>query len=196
MFTGLVQHVGKVTAIRPIGQGLRLAIDAGPVAERAEIGASVCVSGCCLTVVSRQGDLLEFDLGEETLRRTAFGSIRVGEGLNLEPSLRMGDELGGHFVTGHIDGLGKVVERADQTDSSLFKFSAEIRLLRQMASKGSVAVSGVSLTLIDVTDSYFSIMLIPHTLAMTTLGTLQIGDAVHLETDILAKYVARQLGRE
>jgi riboflavin synthase len=136
---------------------------------------------------------LEFQAGDETLRRTNLGRLKPGSGVNVEHSLCLGDQMGGHFVTGHIDGQGMLESRTDAGDWSTFWFRAPADLMRQMASKGSIAVDGVSLTLVDVEDERFSVMLIPHTLEHTTLGKLQPGDAVNLETDVLAKYVQRQL---
>ena len=168
-------------------------MDAGPIASGVRVGASICVSGCCLTVVRVSDDRLEFQAGPETLQRTKLGSLQVGEEVNLERSLKLGDELGGHWVTGHVDGLGRLVQRQDQDEWSTFWFEATKDLTAQMASKGSIAVDGVSLTLVDVEIDRFSVALIPHTLAVTTLAALRPDDRVNLETDILAKYVERQL---
>ncbi|MBX3434228.1 MAG: riboflavin synthase [Pirellulales bacterium] len=193
MFTGLVQSLAEVRSLERIGPGVRLVVADRDVSARTAIGGSVAVNGCCLTAVTIAGDELGFDAGEETLRRTNLGQLKPGDRVNLETSLRMGDELGGHLVTGHIDGVGAVAARHDDGQWCTMRFSAPGALLVQMASKGSVAVDGVSLTLVDVTDAEFSVALIPHTLAATTLGLRQIGDAVNLETDVLAKYVEKQL---
>src|SRR5262249_25621273 len=147
----------------------------------------------CLTVVAANRSRLSFQAGDETLRRTNLGGLNPGSKLNVERSLRFGDRLGGHFVTGHIDGLGTLDSRNDEGDWSTFRFQSPPELMRQMASKGSIAVDGVSLTLVDVKDSRFSVALIPHTISATTLGRLKPGDTVNLETDVLAKYVERQL---
>jgi riboflavin synthase len=159
------------------------------------VGDSVAVNGCCLTVVAASNGELAFDAGPETLRLTNLGRLRPDDPVNLEPSLRAGDPLGGHLVTGHIDGLGTVDVRLDDGEWCTMWFRAAGPLLRQMASKGSVTVDGVSLTLVAVEADRFSVALIPHTLASTTLGRLAVGDEVNLETDVLAKYVERQLGR-
>lgn len=193
MFTGLVQGFGEVRSVTPEGPGVRLVVQDAPTASRAAIGDSIAINGCCLTVVAIDGEQLAFEAGAETLRRTNLGQLRPGDRVNLEASLRMGDALGGHLVTGHIDGLGTVDSRTDDAAWCTMWFRTSPALLRQMASKGSVAVDGVSLTLVDVTDERFSVALIPHTLDATTLGQRRVGDEVNLETDVLAKYVERQL---
>jgi len=193
MFTGLVEHCLPLTAVldEPPGKRLVLAVPA----YRGEIamGESIALNGCCLTVVEINGDELHFQAGPETLERTNLGRLAAGCRVNIERSLRFGNRLGGHLVTGHVDGGGSVARREDVADWSTFYFNAPLNLLRQMASKGSIAVDGVSLTLIEVTDQHFTVQLIPHTLAVTTLGAKQVGDPVNLETDLLAKYVERQL---
>lgn len=195
MFTGLVQGLGEVVATTPDGPGVRLAVRESTIAGQAAIGDSIAINGCCLTVVAINADVASFEAGSETLRRTNLGRLRAGDRVNLEGSLRLGDALGGHLVTGHIDGLGTLVERIDDAAWCTMWFRAAADLLRQMASKGSVAVDGVSLTLVDVSNEQFSVALIPHTLAATTLGARRVGDEVNLETDVLAKYVEKQLGK-
>ena len=194
MFTGLVETLGIIESLAARPPGARLVVRAGSVAQGTQIGDSVAVNGCCLTVVEMQGEALAFDAGEETLSRTNLGRLVVGSAVNLERSLRAGDRLGGHFVTGHIDAVGKLAKRTDDADWSTFWFSMPEQLSRQMASKGSIAVDGVSLTLVEVANDRFSVALIPHTLRVTTLGRLVVGSDVNLETDILAKYVERQMG--
>lgn len=191
MFTGLVETTGEIIERREQPPGLRLVVRAPSIAERLKIGDSVSVSGCCLTLVETGPDEMHFDLGEETLRRTTLGALKVGSRVNLERSLAVGDPLGGHFVTGHVDGMGTLARREDVGEWSTFWFRAPQALMPQMASKGSIAVDGVSLTLVEVTDDQFSVALIPHTLSVTTLGQLAPGDSVNLETDVLAKYVER-----
>jgi riboflavin synthase len=193
MFTGLVQSLAELIAIKSVGPGVRLTLAEPNIATRASIGDSIAINGCCLTVVAIEGDRLSFDAGEETLSRTTLGSVKSGDRVNVESSLRMGDLLGGHLVSGHIDGVGIVDERQDDADWSKFWFRVSAQLTRQMASKGSVAVDGVSLTLVDVERERFSVALIPHTLQVTTLGRRQVSDRVNIETDLLAKYVERQL---
>ena len=193
MFTGLVEFLGTVVAVVPEPPGVRLVLEAGPIAADAALGDSVCVSGCCLSVVRIDGGRLEFQLGPETLARTTLGRLAAGGRVNLERSLRLSDRLGGHLVTGHVDGLGRLASRRDDGDWTTCRFSAAPGLLAQMASKGSVAIDGVSLTAVDVDATTFGVALIPHTLAATTLGPLAEGDAVNLETDLVFKYVARWL---
>ena len=191
MFTGLVQTLAKVVAIHPEPPGKRLSIQAPEIAAAAKIGDSIAVNGCCLTVIAIEGDLLSFEAGPETLSRTNLGELGAGSLVNLETSLAVGDKLGGHFVTGHIDGVGTVVDCRKDGDWTTLWFSFPLQLGCQLASKGSVAVDGVSLTLVAVEPERFSVQLIPHTLAVTTLGRRSIGDRVNLETDLLAKYVQK-----
>jgi riboflavin synthase len=193
MFTGLVEALASVVTLTPDPPGVRLEIRVPAYAGSVKQGDSIAINGCCLTVVGVDSDRFEFQAGEETLRRTKLGRLQASSDVNVERSLVFGDRLGGHFVTGHIDGLGTLDSRSDAGDWSTFWFRAPRELMRQMASKGSIAVDGVSLTLVDVTADRFSVALIPHTLAMTTLGKLKAGDSVNLETDVLAKYVQRQL---
>lgn len=193
MFTGLVQTLAEVTKLTPEPGGVRLVVRDAAIGQQAEMGASIAVNGCCLTVVEIEGSDVAFQAGEETLSRTNLGKLRAGDRVNLETSLKMGDELGGHLVTGHIDALATVDERTDAAEWSTFWFRVPTALTRQMASKGSVTVDGVSLTLVDVEAERFSVALIPHTLSVTTLGFRKVGDTVNIETDVLAKYVERQL---
>lgn len=193
MFTGLVETTGSIESIQQEGPGVRLVVRSQLVADGAAVGDSICISGCCLTVVQVEGDLLHFEAGEETLSRTILGQRKAGDLLNLERSLRAGDRLGGHFVTGHVDAVGRLRSRKDDEEWSTFWFDAPGELHSQIASKGSIAIDGVSLTLVDVDQRGFSVALIPHTLQVTTLGSLQAGDPVNLETDVLAKYVARAM---
>jgi riboflavin synthase len=193
MFTGLVETLGRVLAVVGEDAGVRLAVDAGGLAADAAIGDSICVSGCCLSVVRIEGGRLEFQLGPETLARTTLGELGAGAAVNLERSLRLSDRLGGHLVSGHVDGVGRLVSLARDGDWVACRFTSPPALLPQLAPKGSVAVDGVSLTIVDVDATSFGVALIPHTLACTTLGTLASGASVNLETDLVAKYVDRWL---
>jgi riboflavin synthase len=203
MFTGLVQSLAEVVSLVEEGPGVRLTVRDAAIAGGVAIGDSVCVNGCCLTVVGLDGDAIAFQAGSETLSRTNLGVLKASNRVNLEPSLKAGDQLGGHYVTGHVDCLGIVDAIDPEGDWSKYWFRVPAAQIRQMASKGSVAVDGVSLTLVDVEDlpplvgsaqgGRFSVALIPHTLSVTTLGARKVGDHVNIETDVLAKYVERQL---
>jgi riboflavin synthase len=194
MFTGLVEAVGQVERMTPDGHGgADLLVRAAAIASELQIGESIAVNGACLTVVEVAGPSFRFQLGPETLVRTNLGGLRVGEGVNLERALRVGDRLDGHWVQGHIDTVGRVVRRQQQGDWEFVEFACEPEWTKQMVPKGSIAVDGVSLTLVDVRADRFSVMLIPHTLAVTTLGNRPVGSAVNLETDLLAKYAQKQL---
>lgn len=193
MFTGLVE--AKVPLVESLleGAGKRMGFDLGPICDGVRIGDSIAINGCCLTVIAINGTKCWFELGAETLSRTSLGKLKTSQTANCERSLKVGDRMGGHFVTGHIDGQGTLERRRDEGEWSYFHFQAPLNLLRQMASKGSITVDGVSLTLVDANDQFFSVALIPHSLLSTTLGNLQVGDEVNLETDILAKYVQRAI---
>lgn len=195
MFTGLVETLGSVVSILPEGPGVRLTLRTPLLAADAKLGDSIAVNGCCLTVVAKQADDLVFEAGSETLKRTNLGELTAGASINLERALRAGDRLGGHYVTGHIDALGKVASIRQEGEWAFYYFEVPAPLIRQMASKGSVAVDGVSLTLVDVDNqkNQFSVALIPHTLSVTTLGQRREGSLVNIETDLLAKYVEQQL---
>ena len=191
MFTGLVESTVSLMESQRIGPGMRMGFDLASLSEGVCLGDSIALNGCCLTVVAIEGTICWFELGAETLSRTSLGKLKLGDRVNCERSLRVGDRMGGHFVSGHVDGLGLLTERRDEGQWSYFFFTADLALLRQMASKGSVTLDGVSLTLVDADDHRFSVALIPHTLQVTTLGSLQVGDSINVETDILAKYAQR-----
>jgi riboflavin synthase len=194
MFTGLVEALATVIAVLPESPGMRLVVRVPhAIASRSKVGDSIALNGCCLTVVAIEGDQFAFQVGEESLSRTNLGELDDGDVVNVEQSLRAGDPIGGHYVTGHIDAVGTVAERIDDAEWCTMWFRAPAGQLAQMASKGSVAVDGVSLTLVEVDKDRFSVALIPHTLAVTTLGRREVGDRVNLETDVLAKYVQQQL---
>lgn len=184
MFTGLVREVGTV---RSLADG-RLVVEAELTGE---VGDSIAVGGVCLTVVANDGGTLAFDTVPETLARTSLGTLEPGSRVNLEPALRAGDAMGGHYVQGHVDGVGSFRGVA----GGLHWFDAPPEILRYVAEKGSVALDGTSLTVAAVDEGGFAAALIPHTLAATTLGDLRPGDAVNLESDVLAKYVERLLHR-
>ena len=168
-------------------------VSAPSIAGQLALGESIALNGCCLTVVECDAATCRFEIGPETLLRTNLGALRVGDRVNLERSLRMGDRLGGHLVQGHVDGVGHIARKERDRDWVMMAFTCPPELTVQMIPKGSIAVDGISLTLVDVKRDGFSVMLIPHTLANTTLGFKQSGDAVNLETDLLAKYVKKYL---
>jgi len=191
MFTGLVQALGTIACVRKEGSGKRLGIESADYLTGVVPGDSVAVNGCCLTVVEVTAEMLTFEAGPETLGRTNLGNLDVGNRVNLEKSLLVGDPLGGHFVTGHIDAVGELHLREDDQEWSMCSFRVPEELTMQMISKGSIAVDGVSLTIVDVQKEHFTVQLIPHTLANTTLDMLSPGGLVNIETDILAKYAQK-----
>lgn len=196
MFTGLISDVGTVVGRRDEGDLVRFTIACRYPADDIALGASIACDGCCLTATAvRRGEdgrtEFDVDLSPETLRLTTAGTWQVGSRINLERSLRAGDELGGHLVSGHVDGQAKLVERTDDGGSSRFVFDAPAELSRFIATKGSVALNGTSLTVNGVEGSRFWLTLIPHTLAVTTWGERKASDLVNLEIDTLARYVAR-----
>ena len=191
MFSGIVEAMGTIAEIRSEPPGCRLIVRHEKIAAETAVADSISVNGCCLTVVGKGADTFDFQAGPETLARTNLGDLKAGGRVNLERALRVGDRLGGHFVSGHIDGVGTLIERRDHGEWSDLRFGISPQIAREMASKGSIAVDGVSLTIVDSQRDSFSVALIPFTLAVTTLGLLQPGDRVNLETDILAKYVQR-----
>lgn len=196
MFTGLVQACGTVRTVTDAGGGRRLRVAEPVLAPKLESGESVAVNGACLTVVSHEGDAFDFEVGPETLAKTDLGALATGDRVNLERALRVGDPLGGHFVTGHVDCVGTILEEVVTGDwlTVWFGFPAgDFDAL--LVGKGSVAVDGVSLTVVDVRADRFSVMLIPHTRGHTTLGTKKPGAPVNLEFDLLAKHVQKLFSR-
>jgi riboflavin synthase len=191
MFTGLVEAMGAIEATEPQEGGLRLWVDAGALAATPRVGDSVAVDGCCLTVVGhREGSRIAFDAIPETLRRTTLGRRGIGDSVNLELPLLPTDRLGGHFVQGHVDAVTEVTGRTSEGADVIMSFQTPPALRKQIVEKGSIAIDGVSMTVAGVSREGFSVALIPHTLAVTTLGLRRPGDSVNLEGDILAKYIA------
>jgi riboflavin synthase len=199
MFTGLVEGLGTVRSMVPEVAGIRLEIAPPELSSLGpqgicQIGDSIAINGCCLTVIALENGLWAFQAGEETLSKTNLGRLQSGDVVNLERSLPVTARLGGHFVQGHVDGVGTVDSIGRDGDWVTMWFRVPAALALQMVPKGSVAVDGVSLTLVNVENDRFSIALIPHTLEVTTLGRRAVGDPVNLETDILGKYVQKLLG--
>ena len=196
MFTGIVQDVGKVQSREMRGGDTRLTIAIDRLSlDRTSIGDSICVQGVCLTVMAMSGKSFSADVSRETLSLTTLGDLAVGAGVNLEPALRAGDPLGGHLVSGHVDGVGVVTALAEEARSLRVEFEAPAELARYIARKGSMTVDGVSLTVNEVAGSRFGVNLIPHTREVTTLGRLAVGTRVNLEIDQVARYVERLLGK-
>ena len=192
MFSGIIQHVGTVRRASCQGAGKRLAIDIGPLAEGLVRGDSVAVAGACLSLADSRGSVAEFDVMAETLARTTLGDLRDGEPVNLERSLRMGDGLEGHIVAGHVDGVARVAA-VGRHEGYILEFQAARELTDLMVPKGSVAIDGVSLTLTAVSETSFSVALVPITLEKTTLGQLAPGARANVETDVIGKYVLKYL---
>jgi riboflavin synthase len=192
VFTGIVRERGRLVSLDGGDEGVRLVVEAD---VEAAIGDSVAVNGVCLTVVENGGGRVAFDAVPETLRRTSLRRLEAGAPVNVESALRAGEPLGGHYVQGHVDGVGRVRSLEPEGDGARLSVAAPPEVLRYCVEKGSITVEGVSLTIAVLDDKGFAIALVPHTLEATTLGTLQLGDEVNLEADVLAKYVERLLVR-
>jgi riboflavin synthase len=195
MFTGIVTDLGRVRAVLPggdTGYDIETHYDTGTLA----IGASIACAGVCLTAIERGQGWFRVQASAETRARSTLADWRVGTPVNLERSLKLGDELGGHLVLGHVDGVGRLASLREEGDSVRLVFEAPAALAPGIASKGSIAVDGVSLTVNEVTGARFGVNIIPHTRGMTTLGSLKVGDPVNLELDLIARYVARLMGKE
>jgi riboflavin synthase len=193
MFTGIIRERGRVAAVEQGGGNVRLRLEAPLTAAQVAIGDSVAVNGVCLTAVTVEDGALAFDAVPETLRRSSLGRLEPGDEVNVEPALRVGDPLGGHYVQGHVDGVGRIRSADPVGDDVIMWVDAAPELLRYLVEKGSVTVEGVALTVTEVDEQGFAVALVPHTLAETTLASLAAGDAVNLEVDVLAKYVERLL---
>lgn len=193
MFTGLVAELGTVQRLDRQGESYHLTVSAVKVMQNLKIGDSVAVNGACLTVVDMHDSVFTADVMPETVRLTNIGSLHAGDKVNLERTLRLCDGLDGHIVSGHVEGLGTIISRRPEGIANVVEIAAEARLLRYILPKGSIAIDGISLTVTAVTESSFSVAIIPHTAKETTLGFKVVGDKVNLETDIIGKYVERLL---
>jgi len=192
MFTGIVLAVGQLTSVRERGGDLELGIDAaGLDAARLNLGDSIAVQGACLTVTRKQGACFFADVSRETMSKTTLGKLKAGSNVNLEPSLRAGDALGGHMVSGHVDALGRLRQILSDARSRRMEFELPAELMRFVAPKGSICVDGVSLTVNQVEGLRFDVNIIPHTLEETTLNELRVGDEVNIEIDVVARYLDR-----
>jgi riboflavin synthase len=193
MFTGIIEGLGAVTAVRPAGSGKRLAVAADFDLSGTRVGDSISVSGACLTAVAIAGRQFEVDVSPETLAKTTLGSVRVGERVNLERALRLSDRIDGHLVSGHTDGTGTIHDRQAVGNAVVVTVAVAEALTRYMIVKGSVAVDGVSLTINRLDPDRFSVSIIPHTAALTTVGFKQTGERVNIEVDLIGKYVEKFL---
>jgi riboflavin synthase len=195
LFTGLIIEMGEVASLLKKENSARLSLYAKTLVHDAVLGDSISVNGTCLTVVEIKGNILSFDLSDETLRSTNIGWLKIKDRVNLEPALRLDAKLGGHFVTGHIDGVGKIQSKTLTGDVYKIVISTEGRLADFLVEKGSVAVDGISLTVVEVFRDRFSVVIIPHTASLTTIGVKVPGDEVNIEVDILGKYVSKFLSK-
>lgn len=194
MFTGIIQTLGRIESLSPRGGAMRMAIAAADLdTSDVALGDSIAVSGPCLTAVSISPGRFEVDVSPETLDRTTLGGKRAGDAVNLEKALRLSDRLGGHLVSGHVDGLGEVLARVERDNCVQFTLRAPQALARYIAPKGSICIDGVSLTVNAVDGAQFELLIIPHTLERTTLGELRAGSRVNLEIDLVARYLERLL---
>lgn len=196
MFTGLILEMGEISSFKKRSGGAILSLKANEVASTAKKGDSISVNGVCLTVVSKNNNTLSFDLSEETLRCTNLGSLKTGDIVNLEPSLSPDSKIGGHFVTGHVDAAGRIRSKVNIGDMMKVEIKAPANIINFLVEKGSVAVDGISLTIVDILKDGFTVVIIPHTAKLTTMGFKVPGDTVNIEVDILGKYVARFLNRD
>ncbi len=191
MFTGIIEGTGRVVSVEETNGGRRLGVSADLATDGLDTGESIAVAGACMTVVSSQSGSFVFDVSAESLRRTTLGAFAEGDAVNLERALKFGDRLGGHMVSGHIDGLGRLAVRRAEGDSTLLTFEVPQELARLTVEKGSVAIDGVSLTCFSCRKDSFEVAVVPHTLEVTTLGGLGERQRVNVETDVLGRYVAK-----
>lgn len=193
MFTGIIEHLALVKKLSLKAGGAGLFLDVSNYYNDLRLGESIAINGVCLTVKEVTGNIIIFDISGETLKKTTLGTLRYAEKVNIERALRVGDRLGGHFVTGHVDGIGTIKGKKQSADQCTILFSVENKFTDMMIEKGSIAIDGISLTIVDVSDGVFSVALIPYTLASTTLGFKKIGDQVNIEIDMMGKWVKRLL---
>jgi riboflavin synthase len=196
LFTGLIIELGEIAVIDRRAQNARLAVRGREILNDIAIGDSIAVNGVCLTVTTIDRDVVSFDVSGETLKSSNLGELRRGDRVNLEPSLRPNSKMGGHFVTGHIDGTGRIRSRRIEGNAERIEIESPANVLKYLVQKGSVTVDGISLTVVDVLKDAFSLVIIPHTTSLTTIGFKKVGDTVNLEPDILAKYVAKFLHKD
>ncbi len=195
MFTGIIEDKGKVRRVEYRGQEKRLAIELPPHLTEVQLGDSININGVCLTVTQKEGQTIELDLSQETLQKTILGNLKVGDQVNLERALKLSDRLGGHIVTGHIDGIGEIIEKWEERDFLQLKIRIPESASRYVVQKGSIAIDGISLTVNEIQGDEIQLTLIPYTIKKTTLIHKRIGDQVNVEVDILGKYVEKLLGQ-
>ncbi len=193
MFTGIIEHLGKVTQIKKQADSAVIVVDIAQMSKDVNSGDSIAINGACLTVTHIKGSEVSFDVSTETLSKTTIGELKASDRVNVESSLRIGDKLGGHFVTGHVDGVGAINRKESETGQCTMWFSVSKELANMMIKKGSVAVDGISLTIVELEEKTFSVALIPYTLEETSLGFKKVGQKVNIETDMLGKWVKRIL---
>lgn len=193
MFTGIIEDIGKVVSVQRGAQSARLTVDAPIASQGTQLGDSIAINGTCLTVVEIAGNRLSFDAVPETIQRTSLKAIRSGDGVNLERALAFGQRLGGHLVQGHVDGTGTLLDITERENAHILRIGAPPELMRYILSKGSVALDGISLTVVDVGADWFTVWIIPHTFAHTTLHERKIGDPLNIENDLIARYVEKLL---
>jgi riboflavin synthase len=193
MFTGIIEHLGNVTQIKKQADSAVIVVDIAQMSKDVNSGDSIAINGACLTVTHIKGSEVSFDVSTETLSKTTIGELKTSDRVNVESSLRIGDKLGGHFVTGHVDGVGAINRKESETGQCTMLFSVSKELANMMIKKGSVAVDGISLTIVELEEKSFSVALIPYTLEETSLGFKKVGQKVNIETDMLGKWVKRIL---
>jgi len=196
VFTGIIAEMGEIAVLERKSGITRLLLNSKEIIKDAKIGDSISVNGTCLTIVEITGTAMKFDLSEETLKSTNLGSLRPGDRVNLEPSLRPESKLGGHFVSGHVDDIGRIKSKTKMGDAFKVGIEAPEKVLNFLVEKGSVAVDGISLTVVDILRDSFTIVIIPHTAQLTTIGFKGPGDTVNVEVDIIGKYVSRFLNKD
>jgi riboflavin synthase len=196
MFTGIIEDKGKILKVEYRGQEKRLILELPPYLTEVQLGDSININGVCLTVIKKKERAVEFDLSQETLEKTVLGELKEGDQVNVERALRLNDRLGGHIVTGHIDGIGEIVEKREERDFLQLRIRIPESVSRYVVRKGSIAIDGISLTVNECQEGEIRITLIPYSIEKTTLKQKKIGDPVHLEADILGKYVEKLLDRE
>jgi len=196
VFTGLISELGTVNRLQGSTTGYKLEICAQKSLQDIKVGDSIAINGACLTVVEFSSESFTVDVMPETIKKTVLGKLHIGEYVNLERTLKVGDNLDGHFVTGHVEGIGRIVYRHEEGNATVFSITCSDDLLKRIVPKGSIAVDGISLTVVEVEQHGFSVSIIPHTMKATTLGFKRESSLVNLETDILGRYIEKYMGKD